>query len=127
MNINSISKILLLCCTLFMVNGCTYHKAMNTQTDRGKRINTDLYEEKNRKIEIENERAALEAQLYSLNSELSKLDREIEEVKIKTEQATALNKKKSQQDYENQLATLQRKKASLENDIREKQKLIEVL
>ncbi len=123
MNIKNISRILLITSVLFVMSGCTYHKAMDVQHKRQEIINANLGIEQDKKIQNENEYKELQAELADLKAEVSGLDREMAKIKARSQ---STNKEKAQQELNQQLAMLKKQKASLEKEIAEKQKLIEV-
>ena len=127
MNCNGITKLSVLCVSLFMVSGCTYHKAMNEQGKRQAIIEANLAQENQVAANQEIEKSKLEKELLSLKSEISYIEQEIAKIKAKTKKVKLDNSKKAQKDYKNQLAMLEKTKVDLKKDISEKEKILALL
>lgn len=127
MNCNGITKLSVLCVSLFMIGGCTYHKAMNEQGRRQAIIEVNLAQEKQVMTKQEIEKLKLEKDLVLLKSEILSIDQEIAKIKAKTEKIKLDNKKNAQKYYKNQLSMLEKTKVALKKDISEKEKILAVL
>ncbi|PSV13368.1 hypothetical protein [Photobacterium leiognathi] len=127
MNYNGMIKLSMICVSLFMISGCTYHKAMNEQERRQAIIEANLSQENQIAAKQEIEKVKLEKEVASLESEILSIDKEIAKIKARTEKIRLENKKKAQKDYLNQLAILEKTKISLQNDISEKQEILSTL
>ncbi|MCD9519608.1 hypothetical protein [Photobacterium phosphoreum] len=127
MNCNGITKLSVLCVSLFMMSGCTYHKAMNEQGKRQVIIEANLAQENQVAATQEIEKSKLEKDLVSLKAEILSLDQEIDKIKAKTAKVNRDNKKKAQKDYQNELAMLEKTKIDLQKNISEKEKILAIL
>lgn len=127
MNYNGITKLSVICVSLFMISGCTYNKAMNEQGRRQAIIEANLAQENQVAVIQEIEKSKLEKDLVSLKAEILSLEQEIAKIKAKTAEAKRENKKKAQKDYQNELSMLEKTKIALKKDISEKEKILSVL
>lgn len=126
MNYNEKAKFLIVFMSLFLMNGCTYYKAMNAQEQRRAIIESNLVKEYDISKKQVNEKLQLE-KVNLLKSQVSNIDKEIQELKYRNRRVKSDNMKLARREYIKQLEKLKKRKIELQNSIKENTETLGVM
>ncbi|HIF9207041.1 TPA: hypothetical protein ACX6QM_000243 [Photobacterium damselae] len=127
MNYNEKTKFLIVFMSLFLMNGCTYYKAMNAQEQRRAIIDANLVKEYDISKKQVSEKLQLEKKVNLLKAQVSNIDKEIQELKYKSRRVKSDNMKLARREYIRQLEKLKKRKIELQNSIKENTETLGVM